>query len=161
MSEEQKQQEDARAELTRISSTLQQFEQYSQQLANQLDTLGQYISELQRSRQTLKNLESEAEEEETLIELGGGVSLKAKVLDSENVFYQIGGGVTLNKPIEDAIEGLDERIDESQKQKQSLTEQLVSVYQQMQALEQKGQQLLQQIQGPTKPSYDPDLPGMS
>ncbi|MBD3189992.1 MAG: prefoldin subunit alpha [Candidatus Heimdallarchaeota archaeon] len=161
MAEEQQQQEEARAELTRISSTLQQFEQYSQQLANQLDTLGQYLAELQRSRQTLKNLESEAEGEETLIELGGGVSLRAKVLDSQNVFYTVGSGVTLNKPLEEAIEGLDERIDEQQKQKQSLTEQLVSVYQQMQALEQRGQQLLQQIQGPAKPSYDTNLPGMS
>ena len=150
----------AQAELSRISNTLQQFEEYSKQVTAQLDTIRAYMIELRAARQTISNLKEEKDADETLVPLGAGVSVKAKILEPENIYYQVGAGVTIAKSVNDAIKGLDERIAEGEKESSALSEQLMAIYQQMRSLEQRGQQLLRQLQGPPKAAYDPNLPGL-
>ena len=152
--------EAARAELSRISNTLEQFEEYSKQVAAQIDIIRAYLNELKAARQTIANLKEEKNTEDTLIPLGAGVAIKAKVLEPGTIYYQVGAGVTVTKTTENAIKGLEERISEGERENSALSEQLMAIYQQMKSLEQRGQQLLQQFQGPPKATYDPNLPGL-
>ncbi|MFW9922703.1 MAG: prefoldin subunit alpha [Candidatus Thorarchaeota archaeon] len=146
-----------RNELQQISNTLQQFDQYSKQLQVELETLRTFMLDMARSRSTLANLKEEKNVEETLIQLGSGVMLKAKPLEADKVYYNVGAGVVITKSIDEAIEDIDKRMTEVENQSQALADQFNQIQNQMNILEQRGQELIQKLQGPAKPQYDPNL----
>jgi len=148
---------DLRQELQQISGTLQQFDEYRKQLDVQVETLQNYLIDLTRTKTTLANLKEEAKPEETLLQLGSGVMIKAKPIDPKKVFYNVGAGVIIEKPVDDAIKDIDKRVDEVEKERIALAEQLQMVINQIGMLEQRAQAIYQQLQGPSKPSYDPSL----
>ncbi|MHA1155110.1 MAG: hypothetical protein ACTSQK_03295, partial [Candidatus Heimdallarchaeota archaeon] len=73
--------ENLRNELQHIGDTLQQFEEYSKHLQTQLENLRSFMLELGRTKLTLVNLKEEDNPEETLMQLGSGVMMRAKPLD--------------------------------------------------------------------------------
>lgn len=146
-----------RNELQQISGTLQQFDEYSKQLQTQLETLRSYMLDLSRSKTTLVNLKEENNPKETLIQVGSGIMMKAKPLDTKNVFYNVGAGVIISKPLDDAAEDIEKRIVEIENESQSLADQLNQIANQMGSLERQGQAIIQQLQGPAPAQYDPSL----
>jgi prefoldin alpha subunit len=149
--------EKLRQELQRLSTSLQQFEQYSKQLQSQLDAINQYLADLRRSKTTLVNLKEEKDPEETLLNVGAGIMLKAKPLEPDKVFYSAGAGVVVTKSIDEALEGLDGRIEEVETEGQNLQQQLSIILNQMGNMERQAANIYQQLQGPTKAQYDPNL----
>ncbi len=146
-----------RNELQQISNTLQQFEEYSKQLQTQMETLRSYMLDLSRSKSTLVNLKEESNPEETLIQLGSGIMMKAKPLDTKNVLYSVGAGVIVSKTVDVAITDIDKRIVEVENESKTLADQLNQIANQMGSLERQGQALIQQLQGPAPAQYDPSL----
>lgn len=146
-----------RNELQQVSNTLQQFEEYSKQLQSQLETLRSYMLDLSRSKATLVNLKEEDNPEETLIQLGSGIMMKAKPLDTKNVLYSVGAGIVVSKPVDVAIKDIDKRIVEVENESITLADQLNQIANQMGSLERQGQALIQQLQGPAPAQYDPSL----
>ncbi len=149
--------ENLRNELQQISGTLQQFEEYSKHLQTQLETLRSYMLDLSRSKTTLVNLKEEDNPEETLMQLGSGIMMKAKPLDTKNVLVSVGAGIVVTKPVDAAIINLDKRIEEVEIQSQTLVDQLDQIANQMGNLERQGQGIIQQLQGPAPAQYDPSL----
>ena len=149
--------DELRNELQQISNTLQQFDEYSKQLQLQLETLRNYLLDLARSRSTLENMKNEKDAEETLIQLGSGIMLKAKPIESDRVFYNVGAGVVISKTLDEAIKHLDERMNEVETESKALGDQLNLVGNQMGNLERRGQEIIQKLQGPSKAQYDPSL----
>ncbi|MEA2070497.1 MAG: prefoldin subunit alpha [Asgard group archaeon] len=149
--------EELQRQLQQISSTIQQFEEYAKQIQTQLESLNTYSVDLNRSKTTLSNLQKEENLEESLIQIGSGVMIKAKPLDIKNVLYNAGAGVIVDKPIEDTVKKIEERIDEVENEKQNLSNQLQQIYEQMANLERQGQSIIQKLQGPSSPQYDPNL----
>ena len=149
--------ENLRNELQQISGTLQQFEEYSKHLQTQLETLRSYMLDLSRSKTTLVNLKEEDNPEETLMQLGSGIMMKAKPLDTKNVLVSVGAGIVVTKPVDAAIIDLDKRIEEVEIQSQTLVDQLDQIANQMGTLERQGQAIIQQLQGPAPAQYDPSL----
>lgn len=149
--------ENLRNELQQISGTLQQFEEYSKHLQTQLENLRSYLLDLSRSKTTLVNLKEEDNPEETLMQLGSGIMMKAKPLDTKNVLVSVGAGIVVTKPVDAAITDLDKRIEEVETQSQTFVEQLDQIANQMGSLERQGQAIIQQLQGPAPAQYDPSL----
>ena len=149
--------EQYRNELQQIGATLQQFEEYSKQLEIELETLRTYLLELVRSKQTLTNMKDESNLDETLIQIGSGVMLKVKPLEVDSILYNVGAGVVVTKKIVEVIQDIDKKITEVESQSQQYVDQLTQIHNQMGALEHKGQELIQKIQGPPKAQYDPSL----
>ena len=149
--------DELRNELQQISNTLQQFDEYSKQLQLQLETLRNYMLDLARSKSTLENMKYEKDTEETLIQLGSGIMLKAKPIESDKVFYNVGAGVVVSKTLDEAIKHLDERMNEVKTESQALGDQLNLIGNQMGSLERRGQEIIQKLQGPSKAQYDPSL----
>ncbi|NHJ04328.1 MAG: prefoldin subunit alpha [Candidatus Heimdallarchaeota archaeon] len=149
--------DELRNELQQISNTLQQFDDYSKQLQIQLETLRNYLLDLARSRSTLENLKQEKNPEETLFQLGSGIMLKAKPIESDKVFYNVGAGVVISRSLDEAIKHLDLRMTEVETESQALGDQLSQIGNQMGMLERRGQEIISKLQGPTKAQYDPSL----
>ncbi|MHA1187364.1 MAG: prefoldin subunit alpha [Candidatus Heimdallarchaeota archaeon] len=148
-----------RQEFQRVTQTLQYFENYSKDIQYQIETLNNYLLDIQRSKATLSNIKIEKKLGESLINLGSGVMLKVKPLESNKVYYNVGAGVILTRKVDEAITDLDNRIEEIQTKSAGLTDQLQQVYQQMQQLEQQGQAMATQLQGAggKDAQYDPNL----
>jgi len=153
MSEEQK----LRNELQQLSSQLQQFDGYGKQLQTQIESLQSYLIELSRIKITLTGLKEELNAEEFLLKLGSGIMIRAKPLDAGKVLANIGAGVTISKTVDEAINDITKQIDEAEKERLALADQLAQVINQINLLERRAQSVYRQLQGPSKPSYDPDL----
>ncbi len=146
-----------RQEFQQITNEIQRFDEYGKQLQIQIETLQSYLLDLNRSKSTLTGLREEKKAEETLIPLGSGVMMRVKPLDVKTVLYSVGAGVVIKKPIEDAVKSVDERIEEVEKERIALADQLDRIIESINNLERRAQAIYRQLQGPSKPQYDPNL----
>ncbi len=149
--------DELRKELQQISSELQQYDEFGKQIQIQIEKLQNYLIDLTRSKGTLAGLKEEKNIEETLIPLGSGVMLKAKPLETDKVFYSVGADVIVPKSIDEAIKDIDGRINEAEEQRINLADQLNQIISRISSLEQHAQGIYKQLQGPSKPQYDPNL----
>ena len=140
-----------------ITDNLRTYDEYGKQLQMQIESLQNFLIDLARTKTTLSGLKDEPKAEETLLQLGSGIMIKAKPIEPKKVFVNVGAGITISKSLEDAITDVDKRIDEADKQRIALADQLNQVITQINALEQKAQAIYQQLQGPSKAKYDPSL----
>ncbi|MCF2143713.1 MAG: prefoldin subunit alpha [Candidatus Heimdallarchaeota archaeon] len=153
MSDEQK----LKDEFQRISNELQQFDEFGRHLQSQIESLQSYLIELSRTKTTLTGLKEEPDAEEVLLQLGSGVMVRAKPLEPTKVFANVGAGVTISKTIEEAIQDINNRIDEVEKERLALADQLSQIISQINERERRAQAIYQQLQGASKPTYDPNL----
>lgn len=86
----------------------QQVEIYSQQLQLIDDGRMEAIAAIE----TLKSVGASAEEEVVLLQLGGGASVRAKILEPQKVLLNIGSDVVVERNNPEAIEYLQDRITE-------------------------------------------------
>lgn len=84
--------------------------QQSEMLAGQLGLIEQRKFEALSSIQALEVLDSD--DDSVLLPLGGGVSVRARITDSENMLVNVGADVLIVKNREDAIAYLKDRITE-------------------------------------------------
>jgi len=146
-----------RQEFQQITNEIQRFDEYGKQLQIQIDTLQNYLVDLNRSKSTLTGLKDEKKTEETLIQLWSGVMMRVKPLEVEKVLYSVGAGVVVKKPIDDAVKSVDKRIEEVEKERLALADQLNRIIESIENLERRAQAIYRQLQGPSKPQYDPNL----
>ncbi len=86
----------------------QQVEIYSQQLQLIDDGRMEAIAAIE----TLKSVGASAEEEVVLLQLGGGASVRAKILEPQKVLLNIGSDVVVERNNPEAVEYLQDRITE-------------------------------------------------
>jgi prefoldin alpha subunit len=86
----------------------QQVEIYSQQLQLIDDGRMEAIAAIE----TLKSVAASAEEEIVLLQLGGGASVRAKILEPQKVLLNIGSDVVVERNNPEAVEYLQDRITE-------------------------------------------------
>jgi prefoldin alpha subunit len=126
-----------------------------QQLAeSNLNTLRQQIeltqvllNQYQNGFAVLKELESRKEGEETLFNVGGGVFVQAKLLDTSRVTRALGSGVRIEQSLEQALEGVEKAIESLGKQYESLVSELGKLANRSEAIDAQMRQLASQMQG--------------
>ena len=126
-----------------------------QQLAeSNLNTLRQQIemtqvllNQYQNGFAVLKELENRKEGEETLLNVGGGIFVQAKLMDTSRVTRALGSGVRIEQSLEQAIEGVEKAIESLGKQYESLLSELGKLASQSEAIDAQMRQLATQMQG--------------
>ncbi|NHJ49212.1 MAG: prefoldin subunit alpha [Asgard group archaeon] len=149
--------ENLQAELQQLSNEMRQFDEYGKQLQVEIETLQSFLIELTRSKKTLEGLKEEKKVEETLVQLGSGVMMRVKPLNTKEVYFNVGAGVIVARKVDDAIAEISTRIQQGEKNQSEKIDQLNQVVERIGMLERKAQTIYQQIQGPSKAQYDPDL----
>ena len=120
----------------------QQFELLTQQLRFIESARGEALASIE-SLEAFSGLERDVP---TLLNLGGGVSVHATVTDTKKILVGIGAGITVEKPVEEAITFLRDRITEMDASAKRLTESLGKLQEQMRAVEQRMQEIYSQTQ---------------
>src|SRR5437660_10995445 len=100
-------------------------------LRSRMEIVTAALSETLTAISTLEGTRGKSVDTETLLPIGSGSFVKAKLADSQNIIIGVGAGVCIEKPLEDSMKDLRLRSSELEKARVSVTEQLSQVLNQV------------------------------
>ena len=139
-----------------LEQEVQTLRSYAAEYSKQFELLSQQLRLIESARaeslasiEALETLAAADGEVSTLLSLGGGVSVRATVLDTKKMLVGIGAGVTVEKSTEEAVSFLRDRIIEMDASGKRLSESLGKLQSQMAAIEQRMQEIYASAQQQT------------
>lgn len=140
-----------------LEQEVQTLRSYAAEYSQQFELLSQQLRFIESARAeslasigALEALAVADGEVSTLLNLGGGVSVRATVADTKKMLVGIGAGVTVEKSTEEAISFLRDRITEMDASGKRLSESLGKLQSQMSAVEQRMQEIYASAQQQTR-----------
>ena len=103
---------------------LRVYEGSARALQARLEIVNAAMNEFSLASTTLEGVKTQKADEDALIPVGGGSYVRVRLSDISKIVMGIGAGVALEKPIEDSIKEIKERIADLDKARTSLQEQL-------------------------------------
>lgn len=117
-------------------------------LQSRLDIVRAAISEVTLAFNTLEGMKNLTEGQETLIPVGAGSYIRTKIADSKKLVMGIGAGVAIEKDVESSVGELKSRLEEMDRAKTSIQQQLEQTASRYQQDREALEDLLRR-QGPT------------
>ena len=99
-------------ELRKLSVEMRYLEQTAETLQQRIGMVNTAISDLTFASMTLDGIETEKENAELMVPIGGNTYIKAKLADTNTVIVGMGAGVSIEKTLAEAKVTLKERLDE-------------------------------------------------
>ncbi len=115
-------------------------------IRQRLDLTQAFIRDQQMGLKTLEELKTRSADEEILLSIGGGLLVKAKLVEPGKVIRDAGSGVRIESTVDQAIEGTKELIGRLEKQYQKLTSDLEQLSTHAANLDNQLRDLLSQVQ---------------
>lgn len=103
------------------------LEQTAEALQQRIGMVNAAIQDLTFASMTLDGIETEKENAELLVPIGGNAYVKAKLADTNTIIVGMGAGVSVEKTLADAKVTLKERLDELVKTMNSAQQQFNQV----------------------------------
>ena len=103
---------------------LRVYEGSARALQTRLEIVNAALNEFSLASATLEGVKTQKNDEDALIPVGGGSYVRVKLSDISKIVMGVGAGVAVEKPIEDSINEIKERIADLGKARISLQEQL-------------------------------------
>jgi prefoldin alpha subunit len=119
--------EKAEEELRKLSVEIRILEETAEAIQARINMINAVITDLNYASMTLEGLEKEKENAELLIPIGGNSYIKAKLENPDKVTVGIGAGVSVEKTLQEAKEIVKKRLEELEKSRISLQQQLSQV----------------------------------
>ena len=117
----------AEEELRRLSMEMRYLEQTAETLQQRISMVNAAITDLTYASMTLEGIETEKENAEMLVPIGGNSYVKAKIVDTSKIIVGLGAGVSVEKSLVDAKETLKERLEDLTKTMNSAQQQFSQV----------------------------------
>ena len=117
----------------RLLTELQLLEGTAEALQNRINLVSAASAELAFASATLEGLEKERRGSPLLVPIGGGSFIKAEVATTETMVVGMGAGVSVEKPRSEAKQIVRKRIEELEKSRSTLHQQLSQVLERIQA----------------------------
>lgn len=93
-------------------------------LQSRLDIVRAAISEITLAHNTLEGFKTLQEGEDTLIPIGAGSYIRMKIADSKKLVMGVGAGAAIEKDVDSSVEELKGRLQELDKARTSIQQQL-------------------------------------
>jgi len=103
---------------------LRVYEGSARALQARLEIVNAALNEFSLASTTLEGVKTQKTDEDALIPVGGGSYVRVRLSDISKIVMGIGAGVAVEKPIEDSVSEIKERIADLDKARTSLQEQL-------------------------------------
>jgi prefoldin alpha subunit len=103
---------------------LRVYEGSARALQARLEIVNAALNEFSLASTTLEGVRTQKTDEDALIPVGGGSYVRVKLSDISKIVMGVGAGVAVEKPIEDSVNEIKERIADLDKARTSLQEQL-------------------------------------
>lgn len=137
-------------EFRRLYAESKALEEYIQALRQRYQLLEASENTLLTAKDAIKALTQSQEGQQMLVDIGGGVYIKASIIDNKRALINIGEGVFVDKTIDDCQKILDERVESIRKAKQNALEEMIRAQQQLNDKQSKLVQISQRLQTVTK-----------
>jgi prefoldin alpha subunit len=111
-------------ELRRLSMEVRYYEQTVEALQQRLNMMNAAITDLTYANATLENIETEKENADMLVPIGGSSYVKVKLATADTVVVGMGAGVSIEKTVPEAKAIVKQRIEEIEKTRISAQQQL-------------------------------------
>jgi prefoldin alpha subunit len=105
----------AEEELRRLSMEMRYLEQTAEALQQRISMVNAALTDINYANMTLDGIETEKENSELLIPIGGSSYVKVKLADANKVIIGLGSGVSVEQTLPQAKATLKERLDELEK----------------------------------------------
>jgi len=132
-------------EVQSLQTYLNQYTQQAEVYSRQLGMMEEGIREANASIETLNAL-AEAGEAPVFMPIGGGLNIRATIIQPDEVFVSIGSDIIVQKTNEGAISYLQDRIKEMEASAKNLTEVLQKIDAQVKDIQKRLEQLYRQAQ---------------
>lgn len=103
---------------------LRVYEGSARALQARLEIVNAALNEFSLASTTLEGVKTQKTDEDALIPVGGGSYVRVRLSDISKIVMGVGAGVAVEKPIEDSVIEIKERITDLDKVRTSLQEQL-------------------------------------
>ena len=103
---------------------LRAYEGSARALQARLGMVNAALNEFSLASTTLEGVKTQKTDEDALIPVGGGSYVRVRLSDISKIVMGVGAGVAVEKPIEDSVSEIKERIADLDKARTSLQEQL-------------------------------------
>lgn len=111
----------------KIAVELRILENTAETLQSRINFVNAAVTELTYSHMTLDGLEKEKPEAPLFVPIGGGSYIKAKLESPDKIIFGVGAGVAIEKTFVEAREKIKGRIEEMEKSRTSMEQQLEQV----------------------------------
>ena len=133
-------------EITRNLTLLEYYKQQLESIDMQLQYLQSTLADYQRAKMTVGQLNGVDENSEVLIPVGAGTFVNGSLKNASNVLIGVGAGIVIEKPVNQTVVKLEERI----KRIQENLEKMASLGQKIQSdaeeLSHKTQKMMEETQ---------------
>ena len=133
-------------DLRQISSQMAMLERQAEALKQNLDYLRSHLNDLLVAKETISSIKTAQSDQQMLFPIGGGCYAFGTLTDMEKVIVNIGSDIAVKENIDKSLELMDKRINEARELVNQTSSSYSEVQQRMQALDQRGRQLMQQAQ---------------
>jgi prefoldin alpha subunit len=138
-------------ELRRLTVEMRILEQTAEAIQSRINMVNAVITDLAYANSTLEGLEREKENAELLVPIGGNSYIKARLESPDKVTVGIGAGVSVEKTLQEAKEIVRKRLEELEKTRNSLQQQLSQVTDKINEDREKFEELTAEIRRGTPP----------
>jgi prefoldin alpha subunit len=110
--------------LRQLATEIRILEGSAGALQSRLDIVRAAINEITLAHNTLEGLKALQKDEDTLVPIGGGSYVRMKIADSKKLVMGIGAGAAMEKDVDSSVEELKGRLQELDKARNSIQQQL-------------------------------------
>jgi prefoldin alpha subunit len=114
-------------ELRKLSVEIRFLEQTAETIQSRINTVNAVITDLTYASMTLEGIEKEKENSELLVPIGGNSYIKARLENPDKVIVGMGAGISLEKTLQEAKEIIKKRLENLERTRSSLQQQLAQV----------------------------------
>lgn len=132
-------------QLSRLIMEIQFLERTFEELQSRIGLVNASINEFRLANATLEGMQKEETDTQILVHIGGGSYVKAKIADTQKLIMSIGADVAAEKSVDTAKESLDTRLQEFEKVRESLEQQLGQTQTRISTLRQQLQKMSQEV----------------
>jgi prefoldin alpha subunit len=125
----------------KVAVELRLLENTAETLQSRINFVNAAITEFTYSHMTLEGLEKEKPDAPLFVPIGGGSYIKAKLESSDKIVFGVGAGVAIEKTFVEAKEKIKGRIEEMEKSRTSMEQQLEQVLQRVRMDREKLQEM--------------------
>ncbi|MBE3116189.1 prefoldin subunit alpha [Candidatus Bathyarchaeota archaeon] len=114
-------------ELRRLSVEMRYLEQTAETLQQRMSMINAALTDLTYANATLDGIETEKENAELLVPIGGSSYMKVKLASPDKVIVGLGAGISVEKTLTEAKTTLKERLEDLEKTMNSAQQQFSQV----------------------------------
>ena len=132
-------------ELRKLSVEIRFLEQTAETIQSRINAVNAVITDLTYASMTLEGLEKEKENTELLVPIGGNSYIKARLENPDKVIVGMGAGISIEKTLQEAKEIIKKRLENLERTRNSLQQQLAQVAERIEEDREKFETLIAEL----------------